>query len=1164
MSVNYAEIFQQSIDFQRAVNLSFDQGSLRLVEQYIPTIASASIIERFLKAVLQPGSDRASILIGPYGKGKSHTLFVVLSVLSEDGEEADAVFENLSARIANVNAEAAKLIRHVRNEKFRLLPVIINDRYLDVRQAFLASLRTALATANLSEMMPDNYFKQCLATIARWRTAFPTTYEAYVAYLKSIGQNATDFETRLQQYDAQSLTVFGVCHQAILSGTVFDPLLESDVPTLYHHVVETLHAHSAFSGVFIVFDEFGKYLESASTNANRFKVLQDLAELCSRSTATQPMLLSCISHKAISEYASSLNQVQQSSFRTIEGRFEPIYFTSTFEGSFSLISGALGRRKDRYEAFIANHPSQQAATIAQCDKLGCFAGYQSSVAEIVNLCFPMHPLTALSLMKLSEQAAQNERTLFTFLSDIDSPLTAFIHENKGEYSLATVPMVYDYFHIALRENSYDKELRSEIIHADSLLSILPLDEAALVKAIVLFSMVADNCLLPIEQNLVTALQWSQSQFDAAKQHLEQGHHIYTRRSDGVICLLQSTTENIRRDIEQEVLRRNRIDLAEQLSFIRDPGYTIPRRYNDRFEMVRYFQNVFVSTEQFTKRKNANFPKDCGFADGYVLYLLGDMDVKVVQEQLKRWADPKVVVLQPTLAFDDQESVAECAAIKCLLEHPVDEVAAEELSYYYEDMLQLIDESFAASFGQSAILVTAEAAKPCANIGTEISILCEEVLYAQAPVICHEMINRSIISKQMKQSRSKVIDAVLENEDFLQAFPLKSAEGPIMHAVLGHLQSEKMRELLEVIRNYVSTCEEGKKPLEPLYQQLMQTPYGIRKGVIPMLLAYVLKAKHRSTVLYHQGQELSINGESMNAIDEHYTDYELMVDRGSADQIAYLQALHDQYTPTDSVVNVRSIYDAVCKIVRSLPRAARANRKTMANGQVIDVLSSYVDIRNLLVRFDNNPRDVLIGKVPQKCGYTCACEPCARTIEAALHELTEYTNRLANGMKAIVRKHLNATTGQSIHGTMTIWLQRQPASRLNHSFNNTTTALLNVFRNQENHSDNEWINEIAVALTGLPIEDWSDKQVEDFESLLEAALSEIDSVQDDAVPLATQSHLQVCVGGQILEQFLPEQGLEGLANVAYQSVRSALNEFGDSLSTDEKLLLLANLMLHMNE
>ena len=77
MALCYTDILNPNADFQRAVNLSLDQGNLMLVEKYIPTVASATLIARYLKAVLHPGNDRASILIGPYGKGKSHTLFVI-------------------------------------------------------------------------------------------------------------------------------------------------------------------------------------------------------------------------------------------------------------------------------------------------------------------------------------------------------------------------------------------------------------------------------------------------------------------------------------------------------------------------------------------------------------------------------------------------------------------------------------------------------------------------------------------------------------------------------------------------------------------------------------------------------------------------------------------------------------------------------------------------------------------------------------------------------------------------------------------------------------------------------------------------------------------------------------------------------------------------------
>ena len=1162
MVMSYSDIFNQNADFQRAVNLSLDQGSLELVEKYIPTVSSAAVMVRYLRAIIKPENDRASVLIGPYGKGKSHTLFVVLAVVSEVGEQAEAVFTRLADRIENVNSEASMLIRQIRNEKIRLLPIIVNDRYLDVRQAFLASVKTALSAAGLKKMMPDNYYERCLETINRWKQEFPATYQAYIQYLKRNGQNVTDFETDLKQFNEKALSLFRECHRAILSGTEFDPLIESDIPTLYQTISSALLKQTEYSGVFVVFDEFGKYLESAVSTGDRFKALQDLAELCSRSKEPR-MLISCISHKAIGEYASHLNQVQRSSFRTVEGRFESIYFTSTFEGSFSLISGALGRNKKLFLDFINKHAEEHSNTIQECEQLGCFAGYESSVEQIVDQCFPMHPLTTLSLMRLSEHAGQNERTLFTFLSDTDSPLASFIRNNHGEYRLASVDMVYDYFHVSIRENSYDSELRGIIIHADSLIPTLNETESQLIKAIVLFSMVADNCLLATKKTLMAALQWDEKKFTETVKKLEQEHQIYIRRSDGVICLMRSTSENVRRDIEKEILRRSNIDIAAQLAELHDPGYTIPRRYNDKFEMVRFFQNVFVSAERFVKESNASFLEEYGFADGYIIYLLGNLNAHEVQDVLKKWNDPRVVVLLSTLDFTMRKEIEECAAIKRLLDHPEDEVAAEELSYYFEDLLQMVNQSYASYYQKNAYLITRENVMRFNNLSAEISSICEKTLYPDSPVICHEMMNRSAISGQMKQSRAKVIDAVFHNEQFLEAFPMKTAEGPIMRAVLGNLTDPKMKAITAIITDFVRTCENGKQPIKKLYDSLTKPPYGIRKGVVPILFAYCLKDKYQSAVLYNHGQELSISGESLNALDEHNEDYELLVDRGSTDQTTYIQILSDKYTPGNPVIDIRSIYDAMRKVVRSLPRSARANQKIITNGHVESIKKSVIDIRSEFIRFDGNARHVLINQLPKHCGFQLPDGNCANIVIDALKELSNYTSRLMNGIRQVLRSRMGPG-GQSVHGIMTVWMQKQPASHLNHSFSGPTASLLSIIRSTENHTDFEWINMVAVALTGLPVEDWSDKQVEEFESLLDTSLSEVETAPDEERWNDSASRILLTVDGRTIEQPLPDRDIEGLASVAYDSVRSALNEFGESISTDDKLLILAKLMLHLNE
>ena len=204
---------------------------------------------------------------------------------------------------------------------------------------------------------------------------------------------------------------------------------------------------------------------------------------------------------------------------------------------------------------------------------------------------------------------------------------------------------------------------------------------------------------------------------------------------------------------------------------------------------------------------------------------------------------------------------------------------------------------------------------------------------------------------------------------------------------------------------------------------------------------------------------------------------------------------------------------------------------------------------------------MLQQLPKAVGLPASAN-CAQMVISALKDMEAYTRCLTEGMKHVLRQRLGAPNGQSVKGMMTVYVQRQSASKLNHSYTGPTASMLNIFRSQENHSDTEWMNLLAVALTGLPVEDWSDRQVEEFSNALDAALQEVESVPADGGTEGKAS-VRLSLGGITLEQSLPETELDGLSSVAYESVRSALHEFGDSLTPDEKILILANLMLHVN-
>ena len=67
--------------FQTSVNIAYDLHDDTKVQNFIPTMSSLDVIEDVLLSTSPLSTDRARILIGAYGRGKSHIVLVLLSML---------------------------------------------------------------------------------------------------------------------------------------------------------------------------------------------------------------------------------------------------------------------------------------------------------------------------------------------------------------------------------------------------------------------------------------------------------------------------------------------------------------------------------------------------------------------------------------------------------------------------------------------------------------------------------------------------------------------------------------------------------------------------------------------------------------------------------------------------------------------------------------------------------------------------------------------------------------------------------------------------------------------------------------------------------------------------------------------------------------------------
>lgn len=413
------DIIKFNNSFKSAINLYLSLNKAEKIEGYIPTKSSIAFMSQYIDAIIE-NKEQATLLIGPYGKGKSHLLLVLLSVLSMDRNTTnDDIIKKLIEKIRKsdeLGSVAAQKMEKIWQGK-PYLPVLISNTNGDLNQAFLYGLNDALKKNNVNGLTPDTYYSIALDRISDWKKNYKETYELFEQELKQHNTNTKTLISELKMFSKEALNVFENIYPKVTSGSLFNPMVVSDVLPLYKSISEKLVEDYGYSGIYIVFDEFSKFIESQDGSAvgNNMKLLQDICELATDSKNAK-VFFTMVAHKSIKEYGKYLSQDIINSFTGIEGRIIEKYFITSSKNNYELIKNAIIKDDDK----LSSIPIYDKLLGKQVANLYYqVPAFKSKFSEndfnniILKGCYPLNPIAAYLLLNVSEKVAQNERTLFT-------------------------------------------------------------------------------------------------------------------------------------------------------------------------------------------------------------------------------------------------------------------------------------------------------------------------------------------------------------------------------------------------------------------------------------------------------------------------------------------------------------------------------------------------------------------------------------------------------------------------------------------------------------------------------------------------------------------------------------------------------------------------------
>lgn len=396
--------------FQYSVNIGYDLNNDDKLKNFIPTKSALMLLKDILSSTALDATERARVLVGAYGKGKSHIILTILSVLMQRDR---SLFTHLMPKI-NEDPELKQLVdNYYSDKKNRILPVIINGTSGSLPQAFLLALQRTLDENGL-DIMPETNYRAAINAIQKWKADYPKTYDKFK---KEISLPVDAFISELNDYNAAIYSEFEEVYPKLTSGSIFNPFVGFDVVELYESVVKSLKQRG-YLGIYVVYDEFSKFLESNITAASvsDTKMLQDFAEKCNRSSENELHLL-LISHKEISNYIDQLPKAKVDGWRGVSERFRHIHLNNNFAQTYEIISTVIIKDRDKWEDFQDNNKARFDQLMSRYAEHAIFSDTdQKELETTIYECYPLHPVSTFILPRLSERVAQNERTLFTFLS----------------------------------------------------------------------------------------------------------------------------------------------------------------------------------------------------------------------------------------------------------------------------------------------------------------------------------------------------------------------------------------------------------------------------------------------------------------------------------------------------------------------------------------------------------------------------------------------------------------------------------------------------------------------------------------------------------------------------------------------------------------------------
>ena len=390
--------------------------------------------------------------------------------------------------------------------------------------------------------------------------------------------------------------------------------------------------------------------------------------------------------------------------------------------------------------------------------------------------------------------------------------------------------------------------------------------------------------------------------------------IYKKETNNCYVFKTRAGASLKSEIKRRRVLKDSVNLSQVFSDVSNNQYILPKRYNNTYSMTRYFRFEYLDVVDFLKLENVDvLLHDGKFQDGKVVALYSLDNSNRTEQIMKKVAELtsyNIIVIYTEKPFAMMDKARDYEIIQNIKSDDKfmkeNEILSKELVVMEEDIEKILSDYLENEFEQmgSHITIYYDGDKWVLDenicTGIAVDIVCNH-FYSETVVINNELINKQYIkTAPIKKSRKIIMQNILGEGPAESYLSGTSSEATIYRAVMVNSgissddKPDNVKKLLGIFKSFFDSCVDEKKSLSILVNRFCGKPFGMRAGVLPILLAYSLSKRNEDIVVYYEDREIALDVDTIINMVDYPTKYSIFISKDSADKDRYLYNLYDLF------------------------------------------------------------------------------------------------------------------------------------------------------------------------------------------------------------------------------------------------------------------------------